>query len=932
MREPLFDGMREVRALWFDLALCDEHGVRQRILRHWRGGSRLYRVEGGYLLEWLSPQFLHCGRLDALPLCDQGPVLSSAPLAPVEQRGAAPGTVWLVRGAAARSHVLAQCERVDASSWLQLDGVPLRIPLLPHGPASGQEAGPGRASLRDILGAGIPLPSAEREAFLRQAAEAMRRNREQQTGGPRGASGVRSGGMRERGASGVTVALAMAAGLLLSPLGALAGLLASSLGGGAGGRPGNASGGAASRARRGGSADGAGDGGSPGSPLGAWLAKAAESFAAYTRISKLLGWRQAGYLRKTMAMFERGDLSDALRHAIPLDAISDSRPQRRALGVPGPRSNLNITSGTGGAMIGISPDVEAYLRQSYQRAFEQLDRAGRIDEAVFVLAELLREQQKAVDYLERHGRLRQAAQLAETLELPTELAVRLWWLAGDIERAVLLARTGRCQGAAVLLLEKKQMHEQAAALRKQWAQDLASCGALLEAVAAVWPLPDEHAAAAAWLHAAEQAGGELGVRALVRKLVLLPGSLADSEPAIAALLQAAGGDGAQLRTRLATELLALKEHTAATKRLAGALLRRLLPDRMAGACPLSRADMQALIDLAEPAGLKADLPHLNFEPVPMRPLRERDEPLALRLDEQGLHAIHDACRLADDGMLLALGEAGVLRINRHGRTLAHYPVAAHHLVLAMHGGQALALARRDSVVRISKLDLLTARVTDWIAHPLRLWASGYDGIVWNAVIGERLVAIDVTQAQLTLVWQVNDLPGCITAFAEQRNVQALLLDSGDAVQLWRYALPQRRLFQREVFDVPERGVWKLLPNPNRPDPVILWLARQDGGAVLQVQSDPHVNPVSVALEDAAAAPVVDIREGLLVVQWEDSGATWHCHVAILERGDIVATVTMPCASDPGVRMEEDCIVIYDRCGRCTVIDTTTSQVRQMAIG
>lgn len=61
---------------------------------------------------------------------------------------------------------------------------------------------------------------------------------------------------------------------------------------------------------------------------------------------------------------------------------------------------------------GFGQDLYAELRALYRAAFQRLDAQGRIEQAAFVLAELLQANEEAVSYLERHGRLRLAAEMA----------------------------------------------------------------------------------------------------------------------------------------------------------------------------------------------------------------------------------------------------------------------------------------------------------------------------------------------------------------------------------------------------------------------------------------------------------------------------------------------------------------------------------------
>ena len=67
----------------------------------------------------------------------------------------------------------------------------------------------------------------------------------------------------------------------------------------------------------------------------------------------------------------------------------------------------------------------------------------------------------------------------------------------------------------------------------------------------IWPLEEYRSVALSWLMQAEQAGRRPGARALVRKLALMPDSLASSLETITAMLEQAGDDGAATRASLA---------------------------------------------------------------------------------------------------------------------------------------------------------------------------------------------------------------------------------------------------------------------------------------------------------------------------------------------------------------------------------------------
>lgn len=897
VRRPLFDGMREVRAVWFDAELIGEETARLRVLAHWQPGSRLYRVLDGYLLEFAQPKYLRCTDSEGLPLCDVGGILASAPLTPEEKAALPPGRICLVRGA--RAHVLSPnaSDSIDPSIWVNLDAIPVRepLPLSPAGLPVRIEHPEDSKSVRDILGESIPQASTERDVFLRDLKASL------------------SGEPTVRKPSGRDV-LPLAGTVALGVLGLLGGWIGSAL------RSGRSAQATASPGQK----------PSGLSPAARWLSNALGRLAMMTRISKVLGWRQAAYLRSMLEMFESGNLDEALRHAIPLGAF-EQEAARPAFGTPGRREHLHVTGrNRTAAGIGLAGELEQYLRQTYRRTFERLDREGRIDEAVFVLAELLKVGHEAVTYLERKGRARQAAELAETMELSADVMVRLWWLAGDAKRAARLARLHNAFADAVRLLERSQ-HPDAGELRLAWAEHLAMRGELAEAAEAIWPLKDHHHAALAWLQQAERSGGHLGVRALVRRLILQPDGLPGSMPAISAILDAPGEEGASVRARLAAELIAVKEHSSATRKLAGAVLPGVLADRMAGSNRMEKRDLNRLLEVSGNTLLKADLPSYKVPGIePMRALRQLAAPLEARLEDRGMWTLHDACRLLGGQYLLALGESGVVRIDRFGRQLAHFPVPAHSLVIADNRQRALALARRDTTFRVSRIDLSTGKVSDWLSAPLAFWADRYDGAMWNAVLDNRLVAIDTSQDHLAIAWQVKDLPGKIIGFAETPHGQAIVLAEGRGVGQWRYELPARRLLQRDSWELEGQGVWGVFPNSGPPGPYALRLVYEEKGVNLAVSCLGGTSAPNVLLENLPSAPVVQIRGGWLAA-WAEYGDDMRCQVVDLLHGKVRSVISLPRGEHPRVRLDEDGILMFDRASRLVDIDCESSQLRTLVL-
>ena len=890
VRRPLHEGMQLVHALWFDLALTGEAEARRRVLRHWAPGARLHFVQDGFLLLLASPRQARCELLDGLPLCEQAGILSSAPLAADERAATPPSCCWLVRAAQAQLISLAAAPRIDPAAWLELDAIALHAPLRPPRAAATatDPALPAAMPVHEIFSDALAPPSASRADFLRQLDQARHGQRPAISGAAFGQ---------------------LAAGMV--------GMLARLFGGRAQGQSRQAGGGH--------------DRQQPESALGQRLAELASRLAILTRASRIIGWRQAAYLRKMMALLEEGDTAEALRHAIPLG--TSSQASRQAFGTPRPRSSLEISGpGQVRSTIGLGSELEDYLRTTYRRTFERLDREGKIDEATYVLAELLKQGSEAVDYLEQHGRLKQAAQLAETMELAPEIAVRLWCMAGNLERALQLARIGQAFAAAVQLLEKRRS-PQAPMMRLLWAEDLAMRGQLAEAAEAIWPLPEQQGQALAWLLEGERAGGTLGLRSLLKKLVLLPASLADSEARVLQLLDDDSEHGVQQRMRLGTELLVLSQHSQATKRVAAELMRPLLTDRMAGRSEFDKKSLTRLLALSDGAVLQADLPPLSMAAITPPPgLTARSEMLRVRLDERGLLQIHDARRLPDGHYLLALGEGGVVRIDRHGRQLAQFPVPATRLVLAAGGQRALALVQRDSKWRVSRIDLLARKVSDWIIEPLRFWADQHDGLVWNAVIDNRLVAIDISKDQLTVCWQVADLPGRVIAFLEEQGTQTLLLETAHEIEQWRYQLPARRLTQRDSFPRPQHELLALLPHHARDTPTLIREQHNEGHMTLQVHNGVSAAPFTLASWAIYSAIDVTQAAGLLLVRSHPDDDTLECLVVDNRTGKVLAQLSLGACEAARVQVDDGHILLFDQAGRLIDVGCEDSAVHVLTLG
>jgi hypothetical protein len=778
----------EAVALWFDPALLGEAEARRRVLAMWTPGASVYALAGGFLLRLPAPRSLACAGAPGLPFTLGDGVLLSTPLSASERECLAPppGSAVLVRAGTARVHPLEPSRRVDVSAWLDVSGWEVvRMEDLGAPPPPVAEPTPIVAPTRASFGLGAPAPEAERMRAMMEGRAV-----------PETRSAARRPGFLERlrawwrGGPPSTPGSKAAAGP--SFLGRMLSALLATL------RPSQAPGTALTRA-------------SPASPprpppgpglfsrLAVWLATS-------TPLGALLGQRKAEYVRRLFDLFEEGNLDEALRYAIPLAKEGLSEQARVSLGLPGPRERLIIQPGQGGtvSIFGGGAEVYAALKERYREAFRKLEREGRIEEAAFVLAELLHESEEAVSFLERHGRWRLAAELAEGRNLAPGLVVRQWLLAKDVARAVEIARRTGAFADAVVRLERTHP-EQARVLRLLWGEVLAQAGDYARAVDVVWPVEDARSLTRAWLERGLEAGGVSGARLLARLVLAFPESFGTVRAKALVLLDGEDAEGAMARHAFA-QLLAgeveQKPGLEAPLALLRPAVRAVLRDRAAGHLPLKARDVESLVrKLGDPV-LRTDLPPLPQLPGPGG-FPSDGNPVGHVFDaaEGGPWPLHDAVPLSGGRMLVALGEAGARLLSPEGRCVAHFDVPAFSLVLSMHEDRALALAPRGTLMRLSRLDLVQRRAEPWCDARVDAFAPVYDGSLWFLAVEDTVMAVDVLASDLRALWRVSQVGGRVVAVALGVGAAALsfVLTGSSGFERWSYSLPDPTLRARQVL-------------------------------------------------------------------------------------------------------------------------------------
>ncbi|MCU1723376.1 bpX6 domain-containing protein [Pseudomonas sp. 5P_5.1_Bac1] len=823
IRRPVLTGHQLIDGLWLPRERFDEHAAARLILSQWQTGASAWRFVDGDLLRLRRPLSVHCETLTGWPLIRQGRALCSALLSPEEIRTMPTADLWLVRGSHVEALHLRDAEVLSPEQWIDISG----YTLLDTYDCRSTLAEPDldlltpSADTREIFGDALAPVSPEREGVM-NALQARQQNAQ---AGPKATAEAagKDEWQRPDSTSSVWPKLGVAIAIILAlrwlsgggvssasandtdTWNAILKMIAATLIGAIvvtlllaavrallqrrhSAQP-------ASRPQSPGTAD------APAKPPALpGRARPTQSRPALwrrlltrltlnSRLSALYGKRQADYMRRMLEMFESGDFQEALRHAIPLGDEQGSREQ--AFGAPKRRDDLSLNGQRGPARSMLMDEgMDDHLRKIYRHSFERLDREGRVDEAAFVLAELLKARQEALDYLETHGRHTQAAELALAWDMAPAMIVRLLCAAGDWQRAILVARRDDAFADAVALLQEK-WPESADRLRLEWAEALTGKGLWLQAVDVVWSLPAERERAAQWLLNAEAAGGQLAIGALVKRAILLPDTLDAYSDWVEQLR-----DDPKRHAERAVLVRALLEHKTrggALAWLAGAIANAVVADQAGGHGQLTQDQLKALIKMSKDNLLLTDLPNKAPPHSTVVPLDSVDAVQEWTAPELGSRPIFDAVPLDDQRYLIALGEAGAAVIDAHGKTVFHFPVPAQAIVIGHSRQVALVVARRSDVWRVSKLDLVNRSALDLGVLRFDVFARSFDGTGWTIGRDHQLRVVDADR-DFTTLWHVSDLPGRVLALKEDEHNESIWLHGADGSgHVWHYRLPERRL-------------------------------------------------------------------------------------------------------------------------------------------
>ncbi|GAA4596849.1 hypothetical protein GCM10023194_70070 [Planotetraspora phitsanulokensis] len=510
--------------------------------------------------------------------------------------------------------------------------------------------------------------------------------------------------------------------------------------------------------------------------------------------------RHERYLRQLTRAFQQSRWDDALRQAIALNGTGHQGLM--TLRLPSRRTSLRPTPipGSGSASVPYGETVYQHLHDLYRSAARSLEEAGRVEEAAFTLADLLNAPGEAVDLLERHKKWRMAAELAEGRALSPDLTVRLWWRAGDRERASDIARSRGAFASGITLLERV---DAAAAqdLRRAWVLDRQAAGDHVGAVEAAWPDESLRSSVLTDIQAGLALGGPDAAHLFAHLVAQWPGDAARGTAQ--ALLDGDDADGMAARSRFGQAFASLRCADAAADRdLATTTLRALVRDEgwSLDGRTLDRLT-QSLSDRADPLAA-ADLPR------PRRRRPSRGGPPVVAAASPGTVTVFDAVVLAGGAVLVACGDVGTRLLTVDGRVRARWDTPAHQLVVADHGGAALLVTHRETVSDVHRLDLVTRRVRHWTTlSGLRLVLPSYDGGLLTAVQEDGIVVLDTLSERPRVVWRemkeadailsVSRTPSALTALGL---IPVTAPGADRLVQAWTWDLPTWTLRGRPTVE------------------------------------------------------------------------------------------------------------------------------------
>lgn len=455
-------------------------------------------------------------------------------------------------------------------------------------------------------------------------------------------------------------------------------------------------------------------------------------------------------------LIRRGDADLALRLAIKLGSSSAhlKKPKQVYPLRPGVRSSFDLSITNQQFDAGLIEGEEERLRRRYAELAQQLESGGDFLRAAFVHSQLLGNHAAGVSVLERGGFFREAARLALEAHLSLNTIIRLHYLAGDHEAALLLAR--RHENFHLLASLSRDSHPGFHEfVISAWTERLVAMGAPLMALQVTDDLVSGKGARDAhpnllecrreWLLLA-QAGQEGGIETPeigIRSLLMLP------PPGAAGILPepsfAPTPENLLMLQKFADQA-SPEQETFWSVHAAGvidSLVRRSL--RLAGD-ELHKVHRETLVALCRAADLEVlrfDVSRLALTAPQAKPA---DRDWALPPAAQGLSTILLGCVLDDERAVIwresgmvelwsALGERTWMAPLQDVVGLVAAGISGTVLVLQQGGGEPL--------VRLSRFIVAYRRIEFIAELPLRGWHDVTSDTAWMVQVGGDTGALDL---------------------------------------------------------------------------------------------------------------------------------------------------------------------------------------------
>lgn len=652
--------------------------------------------------------------------------------------------------------------------------------------------------------------------------------------------------------------------------------------------------------------------------------------------------QQARFFNKLLDLLSQGDWSEALRYAIPLAADGEGSPEPflKMLSLRNSFS-LSLTPTAPTSSLGLEQSMLDHLKQLYRRAFEQLDAAGRVDEAAFVLAELLQAYEEAVSYLERHGRFKLAAQVSEARNLTPALTVRLWLLAGDSARAVSVARVRQCFEAAVTMLERRKS-PLAAALRTHWAHSLAESGDYASAIFVVWHLPEYRGLTNAWLKLALEAQGASSGQLLARYLLRMPESVSQIEQEIDMLLKDRSMETAYTRLDFLNTLVeAGPVKDAVVQDKARDAVRAMLRDAADGSITVTKSGLKEVTRATDDRTLWADLSSIQL-PDSQPSFGIVKGPSRIDITGQGVREMFDAAWLPNGNCILAFGEAGVDVVNAQGRVVRHYSVPAYEFVVSWHGDRVIAVARRGEARRLTRIDVLRHEQVDLGEPRIVSFSKDFDGSTWVVYGDAGLVLVDTLATKCKPIVKLPNVEGDVLAISSHGKSCAFITRTCTTRDSLGRSIEPVVKYERWSCDATDLQLRERVPVTMARDGCVVSVVNDAGGTFVVREAAPNNEPWLPYLEIfrndsrfgiysllAQGARLTDVeismRSQWIAMAIPVTGGV-DCHIRKVFDEEVGKTFFLEGAKHARVRVGEQHVTMCDDRGRLVVVELRFGKV------